>query len=256
MQTLILKVSVALMVLTIAAYVFAFDDPQQTKAAMQSMTAAELEKAGDACRAQKDYEQAIVYFKEGLRKDRKNPILYNKLGLAELARGGLKAARSDFAKAAKYDPKYADAWNNMGAVDYVGGRYESAAKYFKKAIAVDETRPLFHVNLGATWFARHQMDPAIREYTRALELDPEALERSSKVGVAAQITNREERAKHDYMLAKIYAKLGNVDSSLACLRKAKEDEYGDLAQVYKDKNFSRMWQDPRLAEIVPRPAPK
>ena len=51
---------------------------------MQSMTVADLEKAGDDCRAQKDYAQAIKYFREALRKDKKNAKLYNKLGLAEL----------------------------------------------------------------------------------------------------------------------------------------------------------------------------
>lgn len=51
---------------------------------MESMSVADLEKAGDLARAQKDYTLAIRYFQTALRKDRKNAVLYNKLGLAEL----------------------------------------------------------------------------------------------------------------------------------------------------------------------------
>ena len=252
MLNLMWRVSIASMAMAIAAYGGAGDSPQD-KVAMQSMTVAQLEKAGDDSRAQKDYAQAIVYFKEGLRKDGKNAKLYNKLGLAELKSNYLTAARTDFKKAAKYNPKYPEPLNNMGAVYYVEKNYGQAAKYFKKAVALDETRASFHVNLGAAWFAQEELDRAIREYTRAIELDPDVLLRDSKIGVAAQITTPAERAKHDYMMAKVYAKLGNADKCLECLRKAKENGYRELPKVYKEEEFAVVWRDPRLAAIVPPP---
>ncbi|MGC2112554.1 MAG: tetratricopeptide repeat protein [Candidatus Korobacteraceae bacterium] len=256
MKFLMLKALIVLMGLTVVGYCVSIDDPQQNTAAMQSMTVAQLEKAGDNARTQKNYEQAIQYFKEALRQDRKSAKLYNKLGLAELSTGDYAAARSDFAKATKYDRKYPEAWNDLGVVYYVQKNYGAAAKCFQKAIALDETHASFHVNLGITWFAQNNMDNAMREYTRALELDPEALMRSSNAAMSAQIASREERAKQDYMLAKVFAKLGYVDSCLVCLKKAKEDGYSDLTNVYKDEEFSRVRQDARLAEIVPPPASK
>jgi hypothetical protein len=54
------------------------------------------------------------------------------------------------------------------------------------------------------------------------------------------------------MLVKIYAKRGDVETCLQCLRKAKEDGYRDLANVYKDEEFSRMRENPRLHEVVAR----
>lgn len=256
MRYLILKLSIVLVALTVSGHGICLDDSQQSVVAMQSMTVTQLEQAGDACRAQKDYAQAVRYFNEALRKDHKNAKLYNKRGLAELANGDYTAARYDFGKATQYNRKYPEAWNDLGVVAYIERNYKAAANYFKKAIALDETRASFHVNLGVTWFSRNEMDRAMREYTRALELDPDALIRSSNTGVTAQITSREERAKHDYMLAKIYARLGNLDSCLECLRKAKENGYDDLAKIYKEEDFSRLWNDSRLAEIVPPPAPK
>jgi len=128
---------------------FASSDPDQPSRDIKSMTVAELEKAGDACRAQKDYEQAQVYFREALRQDKKNAKLYNKLGLAELKASNLDSARLDFEKASKMNKKYSDAFNNLGAVYFMQKNFGQATKYFKKAVALEETRPAFHVNLGA-----------------------------------------------------------------------------------------------------------
>lgn len=227
-----------------------------SQAAMQAMTVADLEKAGDQCRAEKAYPEATRFFQEALRKDRKNAAIYNKLGLAELQDNQTAAARSDFAKAAKYDRKNPDPLNNIGAVDFLQKKYGSAAKYFKKALALDETRATFHVNLGATWIAQNEMNRAMAEYTRALELDPESLVRNARTGVMARITSPEERAKQDYMMAKIYARLGDPDRCLECLKRAKEEGYQDLAKVYKEQEFSKLWRDPRLVEIVPAPVLK
>jgi len=229
---------------------------EATSVSMNAMSIVELEKAGDLARAQKDYTLAIQYFRAALRRDRTNAVIYNKLGLAELKINDLKSARSDFEKAVKQNSKFADAVNNIGAVDYMKMNYGSAVKYFKKAAALDETRATFHVNLGAAWFSQKKLDRAIAEYTRAMELDPLAFQQESKAGIAAQIASPEERAQYSYLLAKVYAKRGDLDNCLQCLRKAKEEGYRNMANVYKDEEFSRLRDNPRLQEVVPPPEAK
>lgn len=258
MRNVTARIVFVAMLIVLSHYAVGTPVPQQDqdKVNMQSMTVAELEKAGDLARAQKDYPLAIHYFKTALGKDRKNAVLYNKLGLAELKNNELRAARSDFENAVKRNSKYAEAVNNIGAVAYMQKNYGSAAKYFKKAVALDETRPAFHVNLGAAWFSQKKLERAVAEYTRAMELDPEALKQDARVGITAQIASPEERAKYSYMLAKIYAQRGDVEGCLQCLRKAKEDGYRDLANVYKDEEFSRMRENPKLHEVVAPPVAK
>lgn len=228
-------------------------DAGQRVVDVKSMSTAELEKAGELCRLHKDYEGAIQYFREAVHKDRKSATLRNKLGLAELQAGQTDLARSDFEAAAKLNPKFADAFNNVGAVYFVESKPGPAAKYFKKAVALDETRASFHLNLGAAWFNQKKFERAINEYTRALELDPQVIEEHSRNGVTAQVNNTEERGKFYYMLAKIQAKRGDVDGCLRCLKKAKENGYRDLANVYKEEEFNRLWSDERLAQLVPPP---
>jgi tetratricopeptide (TPR) repeat protein len=246
------------MLMALSQYSISSPVPQQdqNKFNMQSMSVADLEKAADLARAHKDYPQAVEYFQAALRKDRKNSVLYNKMGLAQLKNNELAAARVSFENAVKWNSKYADAVNNIGAVDYMNKNYGAAAKRFKKAVALEETRASFHVNLGAAWFSQKKLERAIAEYTRAVELDPNALKQESRVGITAQIASPEERARYSYMLAKIYAKRGDVDGCVQCLKKAKEEGYRDMANVYKDEDFSKMRENPKLQEVVAPPTAK
>jgi tetratricopeptide (TPR) repeat protein len=250
------KLMLLAMLLTVCRYAAAAPVPQQGEVNMNAMTVSELEKAGDLARAQKNYDLAIDYFQTALKKDRKNAVIYNKLGLAQLKNENLAAARLSFEKASKLNSKYVEAVNNIGAVEYMRKNYGGAAKYFKKAVALDETHATYHVNLGAAWFSQKKMDRAIAEYTRAMELDPDAFRTENKTGIAAQISSPEERAQYAYTLAKAYAKRGDVEGCLQCLKKAKEDGYPKIANVYKDEEFSRMRNNPKLQEVVPPPVTK
>lgn len=241
-----------LMGLVFGATTFSRATSDEGTTPMASMTVAQLEEAGDQARANKEFDDAVDFFSTALRKDKKNPVLYNKLGLTYLRLNNLRAAKYNFQRAVKFNSKFADAINNIGAVQYMEKNYGAATQQFKKAIALNETRASFHVNLGAAWFAQKKLDRAIAEYARALELNPDALT-AGNAGVAAQIASPEERARYAYMLAKIYAKLGLTDQCLLNLRRAKEEGYPDMRNIYKDVEFAQLRNDPRMAEIVPPP---
>src|SRR3954470_9028776 len=257
MRNITLTIFAMAILVSLGTYSYAIDSPEEmTTVNMRAMSIAELDKAGDLARSQKNYDLAIDYFQAAVKKDRKNSVLYNKLGLAQLKKEDLKAARLSFEKASKCNSKYAEAINNIGAVEYMKKNYGGAAKYFKKAVALDETHSTYHVNLGAAWFSQKKMERAIAEYTRAMELDPDAFRHDSRTGIAAQISSPEERAQYSYLLAKAYAKRGDLDGCLQCLKRAKEDGYRNLANVYKDEEFSRLRENPRLQEVVPPPIAK
>ena len=54
----------------------------------------------------------------------------------------------------------------------------------------------------------------------------------------------------DYVLAKLYARNGNPERSLHYLRRAMEDGYRDIKDVYKDSEFTALRKDPRFAELM------
>ncbi|MCL2877204.1 MAG: tetratricopeptide repeat protein [Acidobacteria bacterium] len=243
-------------VLWLAPYTFAEADSEQAPKNIKLMTVAELEKAGDASRTLRDYHEAARYFGEAIRRDKKNAPIYNKLGLSYLQGGNADAARIAFGKAVKLKPDYTDALNNLGVVYFQQKRLNDAAKYFRRAIALDETRAAFHINLGVVLFSQKKVELAIKEYARAFELDPDVLDKSVRAGLTARIANREARARFYYELARMQADRGNFEECLLSLAVAKENGYDGLADVYRYELFSRLWDDPRLHEIVAPPEAK
>jgi len=221
---------------------------------LNTMTAAELEAQGDNLRMQRDFQEAIRYYKAGIQKDPKNSQLYNKMGVAELRLNHNPAAAVDFQKAVKLDDKNTHALNNLGVIYFADKNYGKAVKYYKKALAINESNATYHSNLGTAWFSQNKVDRAMAEYARAIELDPDVFTKSNQAGSIARIESTEDRARYEFMLAKIFAQRGDWDNAFHWLQKAKEDGYGSLKDVYKDAVFAKVRQDPRLAQIVPPPA--
>jgi len=230
----------------------ALPDPQGSS--LSTMTAVELEKQGDALRANRDFVEAIRYYEAAAKKDPRNSMLYNKMGMLEWRRDNKAGAEFDFQKAVKINSKNADALNNIGALAYTTKNYGKAVKYYKKALALDETNATYHSNLGTAWFDQKKIDRAMAEYARAIELDPEVFLKSNQPGSIARVLTSEDRAKYEFMLSKVYAQRGDMERCLLWLTKAKEDGYTKIAEVYKDADFAKVRQDPRLALIVPPPA--
>ncbi len=209
------------------------------------------EERGDLERIHSDYATAASYYQSALRVKRQNALLYNKLGIVELLMGERGLAHKHFAQALKYNPRYVAALNNLGVVALLDKIYKPAVSYFKQALALDESNAHVHVNLAETWIALNENDRAMAEYLRALELDADVLS-SSDEGIQAQLSTPEQRARVSYIIAKMYMRRGNIEGALEYLRRAKEGDFPDLANVYTDPDFSPLWKDPRLAKIIKR----
>lgn len=218
----------------------------------RQQVARNFEMKGDVARARQEYGSAETWYRAALANDRKSAVLENKLGLVELKQGEMEEARMSFTQAIRHNSTYVDALNNLGAVDCLQRRYKPAVRYLKQALALDEQRAVTHLNLAEAWMGQKQVDRAMTEYTRALELDADILESAANDGFNAQITNLQQRAVVDFLLAKAYAKRGNADGALDYLQRAKQAHYRDLASVYTEPEFSILWKDPRLGEIVKR----
>jgi tetratricopeptide (TPR) repeat protein len=211
---------------------------------------ADLESRADQLRVQKLYLDALDYYRVAMAKEPNSARLLNKVGITELMMQRYGEARKSFDQSIKANRAFADAYNNLGVVYYEEKKYAPAVKQYKKAILIDSGSASFYSNLGAAEFARKDFVPAIQAYQHALELDPDVFERTSRGGVQAQLPSPEDRARYDYTVAKLYAKMGFSDRSLEYLRKAMEDGYKDFNNVYKDAEFAEVRKDKRFAQIV------
>lgn len=213
-------------------------------------TAEELEQRADQLRAEKAYLDSLDYFKAALEKDPKSPQIYNKMGIVQLQTYHLKEAKKCFERAIKLSKTHSDAYNNLGVVNYEQKKYGKAIKLYSKAIELDENSASYFSNLGAAYFSKKDFEKATLAYMRAIQLDPNIFERTSRTGVAAQLPSPEDRAKYDYVMAKLYARMGSFERSLQYLRKAMEEGYKEIKMVYKDAEFSDLRKDPRFAELM------
>jgi tetratricopeptide (TPR) repeat protein len=227
--------------------------PQQVRRAEPppaNASAAELESRGDDLRDAKFYLDALDYYRAAMLKGGETAVLHNKSGIAHLQLMRYDAAKREFKRAIKMDPHYAEAHNNLGVIAYIDKNFGKAVKYYREAIKLNGASASFHSNLGSAHFARKDYEKAMAEYAHALELDPEIFERRSRGGVSLQMISGEDRARYDYTLARMYARSGNLDRSLIYLRKAMEEGYQGINQVYKDSEFAQVRKDPRFAALM------
>ncbi len=214
-------------------------------------TAKELEKRGDELQSAKYYLDAIDYYQAALKKDPRNPVLTNKVGMQQLMLHRWREARKSFEQAIRLDKSYANAYANLAVVYYEETSYTKSIRNYDKAIELEGDEAVFYNNRGAALFAKRQYQKAAADYGKALQLDPDIFDRASRgQGVQAKLPSPEDIARYDYVLAKLFAKNGSSDRSLHYLKKAMEEGYKDIKNVYKDQEFSELRKDPRFTELM------
>jgi tetratricopeptide (TPR) repeat protein len=216
----------------------------------QDATAADLEARADQLRAGKLYLDALDYYRAALAKHPNSPSLLNKVGITDLMMQRYREAKKSFDQSIKADRNFADAYNNLGVVFYEEQKYSAAVKQYRRAIALDSNSASFFSNLGAALFAKKEFDPAVVAYEHAMELDPDVFERTSRQGVQAQLPSPGDRARYDFTVAKLYAKMGLSDRSLEYLKKAMEAGFKDMNALYKDVEFAELRKDKRFTELM------
>lgn len=209
----------------------------------------DLDARGDELRGQKAFLDALDYYRAALSK-KPSASLYNKVGMTELQLRRDQESARDFEKSVKLDHQFADAWNNLGVAWYFQLKYKKAIKQYEKAIKLKPDVASFYNNLGAAYYGKKEWEKASIAYGQALQLDPDIFERTSRTGITAQLPSPEERARFEYLIAKLYAKQGNSDRALEYLRRAIEEGYPGIDDVYNDADFEGVRRDTRFTQLM------
>ena len=210
----------------------------------------DLEKKGDELRAQKDFLDALDYYRTALGKAPSDSALLNKLGMTELFLRHFPEAKKYLEHSVRADKHNANAYNNLGVVEYAEKKYNRAIKDYKRAISLRSDMASYYSNLGSAYFSKQDFDKADAAYDKAMALDPDVFERSSRNGISAQLAGPDDRAHYNYVMAKLYARTGATDKALLYLRKAMEEGYPGIGSVYKDGEFTQVRKDPRFMALM------
>jgi tetratricopeptide (TPR) repeat protein len=212
-------------------------------------SAEQLETEGDVLRAQKNYLDAMDYYRAAMKKSH-SAVLHNKAGVCwiQLARYG--EARKEFEAAIKLDSKQPEAHNNLGVTYYQLRQFGGAVSEYRKAIKLRDTSASFHMNLGSAYFSRKAYDEAAKEFDRALRLDPMIFDPQPSGGVSVKLATQGDRGYFHYTLAKMYGSRGDVERCRAYLSKANEEGYPFVKDALKDNGFAALRKDPDFVAFV------
>ena len=207
------------------------------------------ERRGDIFMARKMYREAIELYSEAPQD---SAVVWNKMGIAYHQMMQLDAAMKRYQRSIRLDPKYPEAINNLGTIYYAEKRYGKATQYYKRALKLAPESASIYSNLGTAYFARRKYKEAAETYDIALKLDPEIFEHHSTYGVLLQESSVAERAKFHFYLAKTYAKAGQNERALQCIRKALEEGFSERKKLLLDPEFAALRDMPEFKELLAR----
>lgn len=222
---------------------------EPTLAEMRTMTAEQLDEAGDQLRQAKEYFAAVDCYRAAIRKHAV-AAYYNKIAISELLLSNPMEAEKSAKKAVRKDKHLAEAWNNLAVSYYMRKRFKDAIRTYQRAISLKPGFASFHNNLAAALMDSKQFERGVAEYRRAFELDPSFFDHASQNGVSAHMGSPQDRAQFSFVMARLFAGNGDLDRALHFLRSAIEDGYPAIDEVYRDKEFTQVRNDERFLALM------
>ena len=211
-----------------------------------------MEQRADVFMARKNYEDAADYYYRALRQSSfKNPVLWNKLGIAFQQVGKFASAGKAYSRAIRAEKSFPEAWNNLGTVYYMEKKYGKSVKYYQRAIELNGEVASFHMNLGTSYYHLKKFDQAVQEYRTALGIDPAVVKQQSSMGTVVHAAGT--GVDFYFYMAKAFASVGNAEDAVRYLRRALEDGFNDTKRIDNDPDFKKISQYPAFVELLKNP---
>jgi tetratricopeptide (TPR) repeat protein len=212
------------------------------------------EQRADIFMARKNYADAADYYFRALKGSSfRDPVLWNKLGIAFQQENKFHSARQAYTKAIRLDKNFAEGWNNIGTVFFMEKKYGKSVSYYQRAIQTRSDTAAFHMNLGTSYYHLKKFDQAVEEYRSALGIDPKVAVQDSAVGTAIHAGATD--VEFYFYMAKAFASIGNAEEAVRYLRRALEDGYAGPRQIGEDPDFKKISQYPAFVDLLRNPPP-
>jgi len=138
------------------------------------------------------YDEAEREYKKILEIDEQNPEAYFYLGLIELTRGNLDAARQRLMTSYEQD-KRTSVLINLGYIALRMGSYDEATEFLQQAREADPESTKAAVNLGLVHYMQGSFDDAIMLFSDIIERSPEIISPYVYLGMAYYKTGAIEK---------------------------------------------------------------
>ena len=145
-----------------------------------------------------EYDRAVSQFNRAVKIDPGYADAYYNRGLAFYRKGEYDRAISDYTKAIELFPRDFDAYFNRGLAYYGKGEYDNAISDYTRVIAINPDDIQAYNNRGYLYYYRGEYDRAVSDYTKAIEIDPGYVDAYYNRGLAFYGKGDHDRAADDY----------------------------------------------------------
>ncbi len=139
---------------------------------------------GDALRMENRLEEAVDYYKLGVKIRPQSPVILANLGVSYAKLGQLDQAIAHLQKAIQILPGYAEAHNNLAIAYAETGHIDLAIQHFQTAVKLNPRMASAHNNLGQLLNNLGELDKAVEHYKNALRIDPDYADAHTNLGIA------------------------------------------------------------------------
>lgn len=213
------------------------------------------EMRADILMARKQYDEAIKDYQLMLAQAPKDAEILNKIGVAYQQEGNTQSAGHYYRRAVRANKTYVSAINNLGTVEYEKKHYGRAIRLYKQALGQKPTDDVatIYSNLGYAYFGIKEYPEAMKSFQEALARDPDIFSHHGSYGTTVQQRGTTDPGLFYFLVAKTFARAGEVEHCVHYLKMARDDGYKDLANVAKDPEFAKVAKDPRVVEVISVP---
>jgi len=210
------------------------------------------EMRGDIFMARKMYPEAIHAYELILVTAPNDATLLNKIGVAYQQDAEIATAGRYYKRAMKANKTYSSAINNLGTIEYEKKHYGKAIHLYKQAMVLKPANEMgtLYSNLGYAYFADKEFPQALDCFEKALAIDPDVFGHHTGYGSTIQQRSTTDPGLFNFMVAKTFAKQGDIERCAHYLKMARDDGYKKMADVQTDPEFARVIKDPRVQEVL------
>jgi tetratricopeptide (TPR) repeat protein len=181
--------------------------------------------------------------------------------------GRREEAITEMKKSLELDPLSVLSRSNLGWSYWISGDSERAIEQFQKVLEIAPNSPDAHQGLGMVYAFENRHTEAIAELQEAVRLSEDNAWIKSSLGYAyATADNRREAQKvlddlkqmskrkyvSPYLIASVYAGLGDKDSAFRWLAIALKERSDLLVSLKVDPVFASFHSDARFADLLRR----
>jgi TolB-like protein/DNA-binding winged helix-turn-helix (wHTH) protein/Tfp pilus assembly protein PilF len=214
-----------------------------------------------------DWDGADREFRRALELNHNYAPAHHWYSMYLALKGRKEEALAEAQKAYELDPLSAVAGANLAKILQEAGQDDKAIEQAKKTLDLEPDSAVTHAVLGLGYQDKQMYAEAIAEYKRALQLGGSPAEMRGLLGNAYAVSGNRtdaekivaelkslwpEHARAALDLAVVFSGLGDKETALYWLEKAREMHVTDLIGIGQDRHFVELRSDRRFQALVQR----